>query len=416
MKLIRIGVRNVRRNARRTALNAIAIALGTAIMVVSLAWVRGYFTSLYDGIIRLDTGHAQVLHRSYREQERRLPLDLTVDDYEAVRDRLLEHRSVRAVAARLDFGAQIASGENPGRSTRLLGRGIEPEHERRITVVADHIVRGHPLSEARTGALLSERLAARLRVEPGDRLVVRALGRAGVWREETVELVGVYTLGYPAIDETTFLVSLPIAQRLVGVADGVTRLVVSLDSGPAVASQVSALGGLLSAQWPDLRAYEWRSFVEVIVRAVEADTAGFALILAVLYLLIVVGILNSMSMSVRERRREIGTLRAIGMKRRPLRRLIFIEGAAVALIGASAGAVLAALSSIYFAGVGFDLSILEGTGLPLPFGDRFAADFRAYDYLVAAAVAVITASIGTLLPAMRAARLPITDALGAHIE
>ena len=416
MELIRIGFRNVRRNLRRTALNALAIALGTAIMIVSVAWVRGYFTSLYGGIIRIDTGHAQVLHPEYRDQERRLPLDLTVSDYDRVRERLLEVPSVTAVAARLDFGAQVAAAAQPGRSTRLLGRGIEPENERRITVLADHIEGGEPLSAERAGVLLGERLASRLRVRPGDSLLLRVISRDGEWREETVELVGLFSLGYPAIDETSFLVSLPIAQRITGVGEEVTRLVVALNSGPAVESHVARLNQALAGEQPGLRVHPWRDFVQVIVRAVEADTAGFAIIIAVLYLLIVVGILNSMSMSVHERRREIGTLRAIGMKRPALRRLILVEGAAVALIGAAAGSVLAALSGIYFGGVGFDLSVLAGTGLPLPFGDRFAADFRVQDYLIAAAIALLTATAGTLLPARRAARLPITEALGSHLE
>ncbi|TVQ27261.1 MAG: ABC transporter permease [Spirochaetaceae bacterium] len=415
MELLRIGVRNVRRNTRRTVLNVIALALGTAIMIVSVAWVRGYFTSLFDGIIRIDTGHAQVLHGSYRDEQRRLPLDLTVRDYNAVRDTVRDVPSVTAIAARLDFGAQISSEADPARSIRLLGRGVEPELEERITVVADHIVRGSALSEARRGVLLSERIASRLRVEPGDAVIIRAIDRSGAWQERSAELVGVFTLGYPAIDETSFLISLPIAQELTGISNAVTRLVIALDSGPAVASNVAAVNAALG-DWPELRAYEWRRFVEVIVQAVEADAAGFAVIIVVLYLLIIVGILNSMSMSVHERRREIGTLRAIGMKRAPLRRLILVEGAAVALIGAAAGAVLAGLSSIYFAGVGFDLSILEGTGLPLPFGERFVADFRVHDYLIATAIAVVTACVGTILPATRSARLPITDALGAHVE
>ena len=127
------------------------IAVGTAIMIVSVAWVRGCFTSLFGGIIRIDTGHAQVLHEEYRSQERRLPPDLTVNGYESVRDRLLELPSVMAVSARLDFGAQIAHVERSDRSMRLLGRGIEPEYEEQITVIWDHIVDGYPLSLERPG-------------------------------------------------------------------------------------------------------------------------------------------------------------------------------------------------------------------------------------------------------------------------
>jgi len=151
------------------------------------------------------------------------------------------------------------------------------------------------------------------------------------------------------------------------------------------------------------------------VSAVEADTAGFAMILGVLFLLVIIGILNSMSMAVHERRREIGTLRAIGMKRRQLTRLLLAEGVSIAAIGALAGAVVAGIASIYLGGIGFDLSVLAGTGLPIPFGDRFTADFRVWDYLLGAAVGIVTAVAGSTIPSRRASRLSIAEALGSHL-
>jgi putative ABC transport system permease protein len=123
-----------------------------------------------------------------------------------------------------------------------------------------------------------------------------------------------------------------------------------------------------------------------------------------------------MSMAVHERRREIGTLRAIGMKRTQLVRLFLAEGASIAAMGALVGAILAGLVGMYVGIVGFDLSVLAGTGLPLPFGDRFTADFRPWDFLLGAAISAITAIVGSLLPTRRASRLSIADALGSHLE
>jgi putative ABC transport system permease protein len=156
--------------------------------------------------------------------------------------------------------------------------------------------------------------------------------------------------------------------------------------------------------------------VEVIVSAVEADIASFSIIIAVLFLLIVIGILNSMSMAVHERTREIGTLRAIGMKRGQLTRLFLAEGVSVAAVGSLVGAALAGLVGIYFGIVGFDLSALAGTGLPIPFGERFTADFRVWDFLLGAAIGIVTATAGSLIPTRRASKIAIADALGSHLE
>jgi putative ABC transport system permease protein len=200
----------------------------------------------------------------------------------------------------------------------------------------------------------------------------------------------------------------------------VTRLVLGFEGDANVDEELAVLRSeferIAGENSADLRVYGWRRFVRVIVRAVEADIAGFSVIIAVLYLLIVVGILNSMSMAVHERTKEIGTLRAIGMKRAQLRVLFLAEGASIAALGALVGALIAGAGALYLGLVGFDLSILAGTGLPIPFGDRFTADFTVWDFLLGAGVAVATAAVGTLLPLRRASKLNIAAALGSHLE
>lgn len=415
MELLRMGFRNLRRNRRRTLLNVVALAIGAAIMIVSVAWVRGYFTSLYEGIIRLDTGHAQVLPDGYLDEQRRLPLDLAVPDCRALTEELLRLEGVQAVAPRLTFSAELGDGR---RSTRLLGRGINPAAEASVTVLDEHLVRGSYLADGEEGVLLSEELASRLGIDPGDPLFLTAIDARGAENFTESVLRGTFTLGYPTIDEGLFFIDLASAQRLLGMDDRVTRLVIRLDSGPAVAGDVERLRERIARVGSEepLVVEPWRTFVEVIVSAVEADTAGFSVILAILFLLVVVGILNSMSMAVHERTREIGTLRAIGMKQPQLVGLFLAESVAIALLGAAAGAGLAGLAAIYFGGVGFDLSALAETGLPIPFLDRFTADFRVWDFLLGTAGCALTAVAGGIIPSRRASRIPIADALGSHLE
>ena len=420
MELVTMGWRNLRRNPRRTILNVIALAIGTAIMIVSVAWVRGYFTSFFEGIIRLDTGHAQVLPEGYLDEERRLPLDLVISDYQSLRTALLERPEVLAAGARISFSAELGDSN---RSTRMLGRAIEPAHEAEITVVPQQVTSGSyfglDATNASEGVLLSDEIAGRLGLVPGDPIFITALDKSGAENFIETVLVGTFSLGYPAIDESIFYVDLASAQRLLGMNGEVTQLVLKLDSGPAVGSiterlreTVERIGGTGMR----LDIYGWRTFVTVIVSAVEADVAGFSIILGILFLLVVIGILNSMSMAVHERRREIGTLRAIGMKRRQLMALFLAEGVGIAAAGALAGSMLAGLASIYFGVIGFDLSMLAGSGLPIPFGDRFTADFRVWDFLLGGAVSGVTAIAGSILPTRRASKLSIAGALGSHLE
>ncbi|HTX73173.1 MAG TPA: hypothetical protein VMC79_10135, partial [Rectinemataceae bacterium] len=105
MNLFGLAVRNVLRNRRRTTLNAIAIAIGVAIMLVCLGWVQGYGTYIFGAVIRYQTGVAQLLNAGYQAQAERFPLDLTVTGYRAVKDQLLGLPGVSAVCGRIDFPA-----------------------------------------------------------------------------------------------------------------------------------------------------------------------------------------------------------------------------------------------------------------------------------------------------------------------
>lgn len=409
MELLLIGFRNISRNRRRTWLNVIALAIGTAMMIVLLGWVRGYFTSFYEGIIRFDTGHVQVLNDDYLAQKRRLPLDLLVTDTEAVAARLREATNASAVAPRIDFAAQIGNGL---KSARMAVRAIDPEAEAAITVLHEHIIAGEYLG-SEGGALVGEPLADKLGLAPGEALFVSAVDAHGVENLIDVTVSGIHKTGYPPLDESMVYLDIGTARKLLDIEGAATSLVIGLGGGPDVASEVALANAVLGE---DLIAYSWREFAQVVVRAVQADAGGFAMILVVVYLLVVVGILNSSSMSVQERTREIGTLRAIGMKRRTLASLLLSESAAVSLIAAAVGFAVAGAIALYLGQVGLDMSALARSDLPLPFGDRFRADFRAIDFAIGAAVTVVTAVLGSIIPTRRAARLPIAEALGAHLE
>ena len=155
--------------------------------------------------------------------------------------------------------------------------------------------------------------------------------------------------------------------------------------------------------------YSWRTFAAVIVSATSADIGGFWIILFVMFLLVVIGIVNSMSTAVQERTREIGTLRAIEIRRSQLVLLFLVEAASLALVAAAIGCVLGGLFAWYMTGVGFDFSTTS-LEMPISFGHRFTGDYRPVDFLVASALA------GSLLPTRRAARLFIPRSLSARVE
>ncbi|MGA2481085.1 MAG: FtsX-like permease family protein [Spirochaetia bacterium] len=410
MEIFLIGFHNIARNPRRSVLNVIALSIGVAMMIFGLGWIRGYSTTIYNGVKRLETGDLQVLRQGYLDQERRLPLDIAIPDAASAASWIERNPLVTAVAPRIDFSATV--GTQAG-TVRVLGRAIDPAAEARVTSIREFVTEGVYLSSDSGGVLIGAPLASKLGVKVGQLIALSAVDRYSVQNYIEVPVRGVFRFGYPSMDESLVLVDVTTARGLLGMTGAATRLVVRLKEGASESNALTSIGKSLAGTGDIV--YSWRRFAEAVVTATTADIGGFWIVFLIIFLLIIIGMLNSMSMSVQERTREIGTLRAIGIRRSQLTFLFLSEAAALALVAAAIGCLLGGAVALYMQQVGFDFSSTS-LEMPIPFGHRFTGDYRLSDFLTAAAVGVATALAGSLLPTRRAARLNISRSLGARME
>ena len=410
MELLGIGLRNILRNPRRSTLNIAALALGMAVMIIGLGWIRGYYTTIYRGIRGLDTGDLQVLRPAYLDEERRLPLDLALNGVSSLSRRVAANPGVNAVAARIDFGATVSTGRG---SVRVLGRAVDPVAEPLVTRDGEFITQGSYLVRGRSGVLLGAPLARKLGIAVGHLVSLTAVDRHSVQNFVEVPVAGIFRFGIPSMDDTLVFVDLATARDLLGMQDAATRLVIRLDNGTRESAALASLSADLRGS--GVSVYPWRRFAQEIVAATSADIGGFWIVLVVIFALVAVGIVNSMAMVVQERTREIGTLRAIGIRRPQLVLLFLSEASWLALAASLVGCLLGGAVALYVQSVGFDFSSTS-LDVPIPLGRRFTGDYRATDFLVAGAVALGAALAGGLIPTRRAARLVIARALGSRVE
>lgn len=405
MDLFIIAWKNIFRNKRRSVLTIISLVVGIVILTLALGWIRGYFTTLYGGIIRFDTGHIQILRNDYMKERQKLPLDLSVNSYEELRHDLSTLDGVAAVAGRIDTTARLGDGR---RTLPLRLRAVDPGPESAITVIDEHIISGDYLETGDTGVVIGSGIAEKLGLEAGDSVYLRVRDRYDAPNLVAVPVRGIFRLGYPLMDEGMAFCSLNAAFDFLRMEGMVSRLVLMIEEDASLAKLLSEL----SAQLPkDLSAHSWRSFAQSLVKAVQADSISFTLFMLILALMIFLNILNTMSMTVRERGREIGTLRAIGMKRSQLKHLLYAESSIVALIASLIAIFIAAGLAWYLQYVGIDFSSSLPEDLPIPFGERFRADYRVWDFLAGIIFSTLTSFVGTILPARRAARQSVVETI-----
>ena len=306
---------------------------------------------------------------------------------------------------------------------RLLGQGIDAEAESNVTVLSHKIQRGSCLDSS-PGLLLGPTIAKKLRLQPGATVIISATDRYGVENRVALPLRGVFSFGFGAMDDGIAYVDLSSAQDLLDLGDEVTRIVLA---GPrteevkkAAASFVdnlgpksAAVGALAARSFPSTVAYGWEEFAKSTVSGVRTDSGSFYFVAVILFLLIIVGILNSMSMSVRERHRELAALRAIGFRSRDAKRLVLLESIVLAGVGTAAGFIVAAPVAAWLGIAGVDLSAYIPKDFPIPFGEIYHADYRVWHFMLSAALGIGASLAGSILPARRAARLPIAETIGA---
>lgn len=391
---------NTRRNRRRSLVTVAIAALGTAAILLA----GGFALSTYQGLAEASartTGHLVLARTAQFDGFEDTPLQHGLTDAQALRQRLLADPAVRQVLPRVEFGGLISNGD---KSVIMMGVGIEPDAEFAVKGPFLTVQAGRELAGAERGAvMLGAGLARNLKAQPGASLTLLAGTTEGAMNALDVTVAGIVSTGVPEIDQRLVYTDVATAQRLL-VTDRVSSLGIFLDRMEATLPARARLGASL----PDLALRTWEEQAPFYrsVRALYNRIFGaLGLIIGVI---VVVVVANAMAMSVIERTREIGTLRALGTRPGQLLQTLAMEGL---LLGAAGGAIGAAIT----VAVSVALQLFP-VMMPPPPGRS-----TGYPLLITLDAGLMLATLGlvTVLVALasgwvarRTVRLPVVAALG----
>jgi putative ABC transport system permease protein len=419
METLRIAIRNITRNERRSRLTIVTIVIGVAILMNVQGVFRGLASTVYSRMMAMDTAQVQVEAAAYREEARRLPLDLVVEDSGPLAAALRRLPGVAAVSERIDASFEVTNGRQ---GARAMARGISRE-EAEVTDLGAKLVAGSLFRPGESGIVIGTGMAAKLGLAVGDIAYFSGVDKKGARNLGSARVLGVFEYGYPLLDDYMAFIDIDQARAFLGLGTVATRLVVrgtdpgdsaALTRRVAAALAAAPSGGSLKAApvGESLKAYEWKVFAENLVSTIESRLKLVGTIIGVLFVLIIAGIFNTMAMNVQERSREIGTMRAIGIRRSRLQGIFVAEGLAMGAMGCAIAAVPALVVGLLLGVWGIDISGILPADIPIPFGSVLKASYTVLDALRAVCAGLGAAVLGSIVPAYRAARLPITDALG----
>ena len=403
--MLRLALRNVFRQRKRTAFALAAIVFGVAGLIVSGGFVYDMFDKLAEAIIHSQTGHVQLAKEGFFTGGARSPEKYLLSDAEALVRQLSALAHVKDAAARLHFSGLLGNG----RATYpIVGEGIDADREARLGTRLV-IKTGRMLSEAdRLGALIGEGVSKALKVAPGDQISLLVNAAEGAMNTLEFEVVGVFQSFSKEYDARAVKIPLAAAQELLD-SRGANLIVLSLDSTRATAATAAALRRDLAGAGIDVRA--WNELNDFYPKTVELYDRQFGFLRLIILVMVLLSVVNGVNMTLFERIGEFGTMLALGDRTRKVFGMIVLEGAILGLVGAVLGVLV---------GVGIALAASR-IGIPMPPPPNSNLPYTAEIRLVPAVLggAFLTGLLATvaasLLPAFRASRIPVVDALRQNI-
>ncbi len=405
---LRMAVRNLARNRRRTWITVVTIAVSVFLLHITSSLLVGLENQSFDNLIFYQTGHAEVYPAGYFEEREELPLDNPLDRPEALLEDVRGVEGVAAAAPRIVFQAQLSNGID---QIPVQGIGMAVAEEGTEALRLDQaVVKGAYLSPGSEGLLLGSGLAEFFEASIGDWLTVLTKTKQGAYEALDLPVLGLLGTGNPQIDRNSFLISLETARSMLQMEGEATEIVVRF--APAVREEPTArrLEAALAGRPVEVK--RWEEIEADFMALVETKRLGSLLMLGLFVLIAVVGIANTILMAAFERIREIGTLMAMGLRPSGIRKLFLTEGALLGGLGGLTGTIPALAPIIYFSVNGMDLLSLYGdvdVGYPVK-GLVYMAVSPAF--LIGVVLATVAlAGAASYYPAARANRENPAEAL-----
>ena len=385
------------------------VAVGVSALIVTIGVMNGLQTDLREKIL---IGTADINVLTYG-------MDLSMANWQKALDRVRRMKpAVVAVSPFVHGQALIDGGHQYSEGAFFMG--IEPDEPAlnpvtkiRTTAKAGNFTFATSDGERR-GVVLGVRLAERLNVTPGIDSVTMTTAGTGSGKIDPVtgapiphvgrfEVTGVFETGMYQYDNNYVVMSLSAAQRLAQLGHAVTGLEVRTRTRAEAPTVARAIEDTLGFPY---RTEDWQAQNSTLFHALKLEKFGMTFILLLIVLVAAFNIVSTLTMVVTDKTREIGILRAMGMTARSIRRIFFVQGVVIGIVGTVAGLLLGLLASVLI-----DRYRLIALDPSVYFIDHLPVATQLLDVALIVLASLMIAALATLYPARQAARLFPVEAI-----
>jgi ABC-type lipoprotein release transport system permease subunit len=346
---LRMAWRNIWRHRRRTIIVLTALGIGLSMMIFYDGLMDGFQQAIYGNAVKVLGGNIRVHAPGYSENASSDPL-LPLANDQALAQAARSVPDVVAASRRITTGGLVSNREGAF-GVEIVG--IEPELEKSINPIGQHVTTGRFLNTDDQDSLLVGRgLADLMNVQVGDRITLVGSSTHDQMRQRTMTVVGIYDIGVTQLEQSTVYMSLGEAQSLYDLSGQSTEVIITLKK----LGEEPAVTSALAASMPNYEYESWSQAFPDLQNTIGAKNEVMTIFSFVIMLIAAIGVINLMLMAVYERTREIGLLGALGFKPRQITWLFLLEGFMLGLVGVLVGTILGYAINGVVGLVGLDFS------------------------------------------------------------
>ncbi|VAX10590.1 hypothetical protein MNBD_GAMMA25-306 [hydrothermal vent metagenome] len=405
MMWLKFALRNIYKNRRRSAATILAVALGFC----SISLFHGYTQETYDGVATsiihgAGVGHLTIFKQGFSERGRLEPEKYLFNEQEVseIQNMVTSLPHVVLATPRLNVAGLVSNGKI---STIFLAQGVVPEDDAQLRGIfmADD---GGLDSDTPSAVQMASDLAAILELAPGDNAVIMGNTLLGMVNALDVDVRNIYNTGVDATNDKFIRMPLTHAQLFYD-TQGADKLVVLLNDIQYIPMVKQQLQTLAVRKALDIEIKTWDELSAFYHQLKTMFDMIFLFIFIIVIIVAVMSVINTMSMTVIERIREIGTLRAIGVRRAGIKWLFSVEGGVLGMIGSMVGIIMTLLVHYLIKAMALTFTPPSSTAV-VTLNVQLDMGFM----LVLSLLLILLALLSAFFPAKRAASSAIVDTLG----
>lgn len=407
MKLSGIALRNIKRNKKRSILSITATGIATYAIVFMFSFIGGLENDMKDVAYNYSTG--EILIRNIDYDEKSFSLDRAIDDYKNVVALLRREFPRLQLSPRIKFPSTVLDRSDPDKSYISFGVAVNFKTEESYLNLSDKIIEGR-IPKGPREVIIGHGLAKELNLNVGDKFTPITSTRRGASTGITFKIVGLGKFSDSGFSNKTFIVSLDQLPKMLKMEGSVSDILIKGVADKELESSVGKINEVLkNSGYSKIEAYSWKD-VGVGYSFLQMANFAYTIMGFFFFFLASTVIANTMLMVVFERRKEIGTITAMGMTKNEVIRLFFLEAFVLGVLGAGSGVLLGIVTVIPLSFTGIDMSSATG-------GIDMGASFNIFPVLTLKSTlfvfcySVFVASLVSYFPSKGAAKVDPVVAL-----